>query len=93
MPHVGVWLGRIPFFPFLSRSVSVPVSAGCWWCTWAWGLPLCIEVTPHVCRPTFEHLHVKHLNQPDFTSVSPAYRYLAAVVISSDSLILNLFWD
>lgn len=32
----------------------------------------CVQVTPHVCRAAFEHLHVKHLNQPDFTSVSPA---------------------
>lgn len=48
-------------------------------------------VTPHVCRPTFEHLHVKHLNQPDLTLVSPACCYLAAAVISGDSLILSLF--
>lgn len=32
----------------------------------------CIQVTPLVCRPTFEHLHVKHPNQPGSTSVSPA---------------------
>lgn len=35
-------------------------------------LPMCIQVTPHVCRPSLEHLHVKHLNQPDLPSVSPA---------------------
>ena len=29
----GVWLGRIPFFSFLSRSMSVPLAAGRRWCT------------------------------------------------------------
>lgn len=39
-------------------------------------LPMCIQVTPRVCRATFEHLHVKHLNQPDLHIGEPSLQPL-----------------